>query len=244
MHSLVVGTAGHIDHGKSALVHALTGIDPDRLKEEQARGITIDLGFAHATVGDVDDRVRRRAGPRAVRAQHAGGRRRHRRGAARRRRRRVGDAADARALRDLPAARRRARPRRPDESRSASTTTRSSSRRSRRASSSRAGFWTARRSCRCRRGRAPGSTLCARRSPRWRAGAPRLARDGVVRLPVDRVFTMKGFGTVVTGTLVSGDDRGRGRSSSCCRRGGPCACAACRCTAATSTSVARRAGSR
>jgi selenocysteine-specific elongation factor len=47
MRSIVIGTAGHIDHGKSALVRALTGIDPDRLKEEQARGITIDLGFAH-----------------------------------------------------------------------------------------------------------------------------------------------------------------------------------------------------
>ena len=43
---LVAGTAGHIDHGKSALVEALTGIHPDRLKEEQRRGITIDLGFA------------------------------------------------------------------------------------------------------------------------------------------------------------------------------------------------------
>jgi selenocysteine-specific elongation factor len=52
-HSLVIGTAGHIDHGKSALVRALTGIDPDRLKEEQARGITIDLGFAHATIDGV-----------------------------------------------------------------------------------------------------------------------------------------------------------------------------------------------
>jgi selenocysteine-specific elongation factor len=50
---LVVGTAGHIDHGKSSLVHALTGIDPDRLKEEKARGITIDLGFAHWQRGDV-----------------------------------------------------------------------------------------------------------------------------------------------------------------------------------------------
>ncbi len=47
MRSVVVGTAGHIDHGKSALVQALTGTNPDRLKEEQARGITIDLGFAH-----------------------------------------------------------------------------------------------------------------------------------------------------------------------------------------------------
>jgi len=43
----VVGTAGHIDHGKSALVRALTGVDPDRLEEEKRRGMTIDLGFAH-----------------------------------------------------------------------------------------------------------------------------------------------------------------------------------------------------
>jgi selenocysteine-specific elongation factor len=50
--SIVVGTAGHIDHGKSALVRALTGTDPDRLKEEQARGITIDLGFAHLELGE------------------------------------------------------------------------------------------------------------------------------------------------------------------------------------------------
>ena len=53
MRSVVVGTAGHIDHGKSALVRALTGTDPDRLKEEKARGITIDLGFAHLETGDV-----------------------------------------------------------------------------------------------------------------------------------------------------------------------------------------------
>jgi selenocysteine-specific elongation factor len=49
--SLIVGTAGHIDHGKSALVRALTGTDPDRLKEEKERGITIDLGFAHTDLG-------------------------------------------------------------------------------------------------------------------------------------------------------------------------------------------------
>ncbi len=49
---VVVGTAGHIDHGKSALVQALTGTDPDRLKEEKLRGITIDLGFAHLDEGD------------------------------------------------------------------------------------------------------------------------------------------------------------------------------------------------
>ncbi len=46
-HEMIIGTAGHIDHGKSALIKALTGIDPDRLKEEKRRGITIDLGFAN-----------------------------------------------------------------------------------------------------------------------------------------------------------------------------------------------------
>lgn len=52
MRSFIVGTAGHIDHGKSSLVKALTGTDPDRLKEEKERGITIDLGFAHAALSD------------------------------------------------------------------------------------------------------------------------------------------------------------------------------------------------
>ena len=60
MPHVIVGTAGHIDHGKTALVKALTGIDTDRLKEEKERGITIDLGFAHlaldsgVTVGFID----------------------------------------------------------------------------------------------------------------------------------------------------------------------------------------------
>lgn len=60
MRYVILGTAGHIDHGKSTLVKALTGIDPDRLKEEKERGITIDLGFADLnypdglTVGIVD----------------------------------------------------------------------------------------------------------------------------------------------------------------------------------------------
>ncbi|WP_449044377.1 selenocysteine-specific translation elongation factor [Paracoccus versutus] len=48
---MIVGTAGHIDHGKSALVRALTGIETDRLAEEKARGITIELGFAYADLG-------------------------------------------------------------------------------------------------------------------------------------------------------------------------------------------------
>jgi selenocysteine-specific elongation factor len=49
---MIVGTAGHIDHGKTALVKALTGVDADRLKEEKERGITIDLGYAYSDLGD------------------------------------------------------------------------------------------------------------------------------------------------------------------------------------------------
>ena len=52
MKSIIVGTAGHIDHGKSALVRALTGTDPDRWEEEKRRGITIDIGFATLNLGE------------------------------------------------------------------------------------------------------------------------------------------------------------------------------------------------
>jgi selenocysteine-specific elongation factor len=52
MHHVVIGTAGHVDHGKTALVKALTGIDADRWEEEKRRGITIDLGFAKLDLGD------------------------------------------------------------------------------------------------------------------------------------------------------------------------------------------------
>ena len=51
---MIVGTAGHVDHGKTALVRALTGIDTDRLPEEKRRGITIDLGFAYLPLPDGD----------------------------------------------------------------------------------------------------------------------------------------------------------------------------------------------
>ena len=50
--ALILGTAGHIDHGKSSLVLALTGTDPDRLAEEKQRGITIELGFARLELPD------------------------------------------------------------------------------------------------------------------------------------------------------------------------------------------------
>jgi selenocysteine-specific elongation factor len=59
MKSVIVGTAGHIDHGKTALVKALTGIDADRLQEEKRRGITIDIGFAHLDLALPDGEVLR-----------------------------------------------------------------------------------------------------------------------------------------------------------------------------------------
>jgi selenocysteine-specific elongation factor len=59
MKSIIIGTAGHIDHGKTALVKALTGIDADRLAEEKRRGITIDLGFAHMELPGEDGEILR-----------------------------------------------------------------------------------------------------------------------------------------------------------------------------------------
>ncbi len=74
--TLVVGTAGHIDHGKTTLLRALTGIDADRLPEERRRGMTIDVGYAHLDARGRDvDRLRRRAGARQAGRQHARGRR-------------------------------------------------------------------------------------------------------------------------------------------------------------------------
>ena len=76
---MIVGTAGHIDHGKTSLVRKLTGVDTDRLKEEKARGISIDLGFAYWPRPERrDHRLRRCARPRRARAQHAGRRHGHR----------------------------------------------------------------------------------------------------------------------------------------------------------------------
>lgn len=54
MQHCIIGTAGHIDHGKTRLIEALTGINADRLEEERRRGITIDLGFAHARIGSFE----------------------------------------------------------------------------------------------------------------------------------------------------------------------------------------------
>ena len=79
----VIGTAGHVDHGKSTLVKALTNIDPDRLPEEKQREMTVDLGFAWMDPAQRSGgQHRRRTGPRAVHQEHAGRCRRHRLGLA------------------------------------------------------------------------------------------------------------------------------------------------------------------
>jgi len=70
----VIGTAGHVDHGKSTLVEALSGIDPDRLKEEKARGMTIDLGFAWINLPileSADDQTLSSASPVEKSAKHS-----------------------------------------------------------------------------------------------------------------------------------------------------------------------------
>ncbi|MGD2218076.1 MAG: GTP-binding protein, partial [Gemmatimonadales bacterium] len=54
MKSVILGTAGHVDHGKTALIEALTGTNTDRWEEERRRGITIDIGFAGLDTGDED----------------------------------------------------------------------------------------------------------------------------------------------------------------------------------------------
>jgi len=168
MRSLIVGTAGHIDHGKSALVRALTGVDPDRLKEEKERGITIDLGFAHLDLGEglVASFIDVPGHERFVRNMLAGA-----------------HGIDAVLL--VVAA---------DESVMPQT---------------REHFHI------CRLLGIPRGlvalTKCDAADADMQALAEMVARavpprpgEGLLRLPVDRAFTLRGFGTVVTGTLVSG----------------------------------------
>ena len=176
-------------------------------------------------------RLRRCAGTRAVRQEHARRRRRHRPRPARGRGRRVGHAADPRALRHLPPAARPRRPRRPDQVRS---------RRRRHAGAGAARGPRARRRLVSRRrpdragvgaDRATGSTTFARRSLEVSRRTRDRAVQSVTRLPIDRVFSMKGFGTVVTGTLVSGRIRDRRRTGGGARDAARQGARTCRCTA-------------
>ena len=209
--TVVIGTAGHIDHGKTTLLRALTGIDADRLPEERRRGMTIDVGYAHLALPDgteldfVDV-----PGPRPAGRQHARRRRRDRRGAARRRRRRRAAGADARA----PRAARRARRSVTGVAVVTKTDVAGADADGARSSPPSSGCSRGRRCRLAGRSRSsadrtgPGSTRCARR---WSALRDRVARPahepeqpGGSRLAIDRVFAVKGRGAVVTGTLRGG----------------------------------------
>ena len=216
--------AGHIDHGKTALIRALTGVDTDRLPEERAAGSrsssatrSLALPCGPAAVGG------RRARPRALRAHDGGRRHRDRPVPDDDRRRRRRDAADARARR-----------------------------RARRRSASSAGVVAVTKSdladpelalleaTSCSRGRGRGRLGADRRRPRRAAGRAcgRVRRGRLAgrhdrrraRLHVDRVFTIRGAGTVVTGTLWSGAGRARRRARAAARGAAGSACAASRST--------------
>ena len=204
MRSFIVGTAGHIDHGKSALVQALTGTDPDRLKEEKERGITIDLGFAHADLGEglVASFIDVPGHERFVRNMLAGA-----------------HGIDAVLL--VVAADESVMPQtrehfhicrllgipqgllvltKCDLADSDSQALAEMEVRELIAGSFLQDRPVIRASART--GEGLDALKAALRSLALEA-APR-AREGLLRLPVDRVFTLKGFGTVVTGTVVSG----------------------------------------
>ncbi len=203
MRALVVGTAGHIDHGKSALVHALTGTDPDRLKEEQERGITIDLGFAHFTDGDATVALVDVPGhERFVRNMLAG-------------------AGGIDAVMLVVAADESVMPQTREhfdicrllgvahglvvltKCDLVDSTTLSLVRAE--VEEAVAGSFLEGAPMLAVSARTGGGLDELRTALAGLAGlAPRQARPGVTRLPIDRVFIVKGFGTVVTGTLVSG----------------------------------------
>ena len=210
---LTVGTAGHIDHGKTWLVRALTGKDTDRLPEEQARGHLDRPRLRAARAARRPPAVaRRRAGARAVRAHDDRGRDRDRPLPARDRRAGRRSAADPRAPRRAAPARRRARRRRRDE-------VRRRRRRDARARDRRGARARARRRGRRRSPRRPaqGSTSCARRSRGCRSTSATPARP--TRLYVDRVFTLPGIGHDRDRDALVGDDRRRATCCASSRRG-------------------------
>jgi len=204
LRSFIVGTAGHIDHGKSALVRALTGTDPDRLKEEKERGITIDLGFAHLPLADdlVASFIDVPGHERFVRNMLAGA---HGIDAAL-----LVVAADESVMpqtrehfhicRLLGISRGIVALTKCDIADAESQALAELEVRELVAGSFLEGAPVVRVSARTGEGLPTlmAALLAVARS------APVRARDGLMRVPVDRVFTLRGFGTVITGTLVSG----------------------------------------
>lgn len=205
--AIVMGTAGHIDHGKTALVRALTGIDCDRLEEEKRRGITIELGFAFCDLpgggrlGIVDvpghEKIRQEHGGRRFRnrfrhARHCGGR--------------GGDAPDARASRNLLLLGIRHGLVAITKTDAADAELLELVRED--VAAFVKGTFLENAPC------FPVSSLTGEGIDalrehiisREKALTPR-RRSDLMRLPVDRAFTIKGHGTVATGTLLSGSLR-------------------------------------
>ena len=204
MKQIILGTAGHIDHGKTSLVRAVTGIDTDRLKEEKERGITIELGFAHLDlpngqhIGVVDvpghekfvkNMVAGATGIDIVRHGDRGRRGRH--------------APDARAHGDLHAAR-------GPHGLVALTKVDMVDEEMLELAQEDVKEFT-RGSFLENAPIIPVSAVTGQGVPEFVRAVEALAKEvpdrppsTLFRLPVDRVFTMKGFGTVITGTLVSG----------------------------------------
>ena len=199
--SLVIGTAGHVDHGKSSLVRALTGIDPDRLPEEKLRGMTTDLGFAHTDLGNgftanfVDVPGHERLVATMVSGAHGFD------GAllvvdanegVRSQTREHVSVLDLLGVRDVVVAITKIDLAEIDALESATTQVKNllASTGLRTLDTVRVSAWM-------------GEGLECLKSALGQLHVPEHA-SGVPRLPIDRVFTMTGFGTVVTGTLVGG----------------------------------------
>ena len=240
---VVVGTAGHIDHGKTSLVKALTGIDTDRLPEEKARGITIDLGFAFleepdgltieivdvpgherfvknmlAGVGGIDLAMLVIAADEGVMPQT----REH--------------------LAICSLLRIKSGPGRADQDRPGRAGLARAGARGRRARCSRGTFLAGAPIVPVSSKTGAGAGRAARRARATLARAvPPRGTDQLPRLPIDRVFTIKGFGTVVTGTLTAGRLRGRRPGRGLSARARRPRCAGCRCTATPVTEAQRRA---
>ncbi len=198
----VIATAGHVDHGKSTLVRALTGIEPDRWDEEHRRGLTIDLGYAWTELDtgeqlafvDVPGHERfignmlAGLGPvpavMFVVAADEGWRQQ-----------------SAEHLAAVDALGVRARVARRDACATGRTPGRPWPRPSSSSARARSARW---RQWRSRRARGRGWMTCALRWAAWSRRLPAPRTDGRLRLWVDRSFSIKGSGTVVTGTLAEG----------------------------------------
>ena len=217
MLNITLGTAGHIDHGKTALVKSLTGCETDRLKEEKERGMSIDLGYAPCRIADLEVGIVDVPGhENFIKTMVAGAcgmdgvilvvaaddgimpqTREHL------------DILTLLGLRHGLVALTKI------DRVDADAAAAGAGRPGRAAFAAR--FSKARRSCRCRTSPAKASTRFSRPWTTWCGPSRRKRADGVFRLPLDRAFSAKGFGTVVAGIPDRRRRSGSATKSSCCR---------------------------